>query len=249
MTTKTIRAQITFSLLLLFFISCKPKAEIKTISISEDLQLTKVSDYGYIHISKVFLDNGKQYACNGFLYMHNNEAYVFDTPANDIATEELINWLEKDQKTTIKGVIFNHFHRDCNEGMDVFKRHHIPCMASKHTAQLMKEKNDEQPDQIFENKLVLQLGSKRIINSFFGEAHSKDNIVSYFPEEQILFGGCMIKSLGASKGNLDDANVDAWSNTVTQIKNNYPKLQTVIPGHGKHGDSSLLDYTISLFKK
>ncbi|WP_299247590.1 subclass B1 metallo-beta-lactamase [uncultured Aquimarina sp.] len=233
--------------LLVFFISCKPKEESNLIVISDNLKLTKVNDHSYVHISKVFLDNGKQYACNGLIYMNEDEAFVFDTPANDVASEQLINWLQKEKRITVKGVVFNHFHRDCNEGMDIFRKYDIPSIASKTTALLMQEKDFEQPDEVFENELIIKVGNKRIINTFFGEAHSKDNIVSYFPEDQILFGGCMIKSMNAAKGNLDDANVLEWSNTVRKIKKAYPDLEVVIPGHGTYGDQSLLDYTISLF--
>jgi len=234
-------------ILLVFLMSCKPKEESNLIKVSDNLKLTKINDHSYIHISKIFLDNGKQYASNGFIYIDDNEAFVFDSPANDIATEQLINWLQEEKGITIKGVIFNHFHRDCNEGMDIFKKYNIPSIASKMTAQLMKEKKYKQPDEVFENELILNVGSKKIINTFFGQAHSKDNIVSYFPEDQILFGGCMIKSMNASKGNLADANVLEWSNTVRKIKKAYPDIETVIPGHGDQGNQDLLEFTINLF--
>jgi len=73
----------------------------------------------------------------------------------------------------------------------------------------------------------------------------------------VLFGGCLIKELDASKGYLGDAskgylgdaNVKAWSNTVTKIKKAYPKLQIVVPGHGAIGNQALLDYTIKLFNQ
>jgi metallo-beta-lactamase class B len=59
----------------------------------------------------------------------------------------------------------------------------------------------------------------------------------------------MLKSLKASKGNLEDANVSAWSTTVANVKTTFPNIKTVIPGHGKVGDASLLAYTIQLFKQ
>jgi metallo-beta-lactamase class B len=72
-------------------------------------------------------------------------------------------------------------------------------------------------------------------------------VVGYFEKEQVLFGGCLIKELDATKGYLGDALVGEWSATVGQVKNAYPKLKWVVPGHGKVGDVSLLDYTIQLF--
>ena len=64
---------------------------------------------------------------------------------------------------------------------------------------------------------------------FFGQGHTKDNVVGYFPIENILFGGCLIKELEATKGYLGDANVGSWSNTVEKIKKQYPKTILLNP--------------------
>ncbi|MEY4383942.1 MAG: Beta-lactamase, partial [Bacteroidota bacterium] len=66
--------------------------------------------------------------------------------------------------------------------------------------------------------------------------------------ENILFGGCLIKELKATKGYLGDANVGEWSNTVDRVKKYYPNVNIVIPGHGEIGGQELIDYTIKLFK-
>lgn len=55
--------------------------------------------------------------------------------------------------------------------------------------------------------------------------------------------------MNASKGYLGDAVVNEWSATVTKIKEAYPDVRSVEPGHGATGGSELLDYTISLFKE
>jgi len=34
--------------------------------------------------------------------------------------------------------------------------------------------------------------------------------VGYFPKENIIFGGCLIKAIDASKGYLGDANTADW---------------------------------------
>ncbi|MFD2564755.1 subclass B1 metallo-beta-lactamase [Aquimarina rubra] len=226
---------------------CKDTSVAENIHISEDLQLLKLNDHNYIHISYISLKNGAKFPCNGFIYINNNEAYVFDSPATEKATNELINWFRDERKTTIIGVVFNHFHDDCTKGIEIFKKNNILTIANNTTKNLMIQDGITEPDQVFDNALELKLDDKTIVNSFFGEAHTKDNIVTYFPKEKILFGGCMIKSLNAKKGNLTDANLSEWSNTVTNIKKAYPDLEIVIPGHGSYGDQSLLDYTISLF--
>jgi metallo-beta-lactamase class B len=95
----------------------------------------------------------------------------------------------------------------------------------------------------------LLVGGKEVQLRFFGEGHTRDNVVAYFPSEQILFGGCLIKEIDASKGFLGDANVGAWSATVEKIQSAYPDVKHVVPGHGAVGDAKLLEYTRQLFKQ
>jgi metallo-beta-lactamase class B len=72
--------------------------------------------------------------------------------------------------------------------------------------------------------------------------------VGYFPSDNVLFGGCLIKEMQATKGFLGDANVKNWSATVRKVKHAFPSVKLVIPGHGQIGGQELLDYTIKLFK-
>ncbi|MEM7040325.1 MAG: hypothetical protein AAF570_25380, partial [Bacteroidota bacterium] len=80
-----------------------------------------------------------------------------------------------------------------------------------------------------------------------GEAHAPGNIVAWLPSEKLIYGGCMVKSIGAGKGNLSDANVDTWSESVSKVKARFPKAKVVVPGHGKPGGQDLLDFTIEMF--
>src|SRR5690606_40138275 len=111
-----------------------------------------------------------------------------------------------------------------------------------------KENKYEIPKNSFDNSIILKVGNKNVSVKFFGEGHTKDNVVGYFPSENIMFGGCLIKELNAGKGFLGDANVAQWSNTVEKVKMEYPNVKIVVPGHGEYGDRELLDYTIELFK-
>lgn len=237
---------LIFCVVLLFIF--KNSIAQETIIISDHLKIKKISDQSFVHVSYFTSSKGIQYPCNGFIYIINKKAYIFDTPANDLATQALINWLQNDLHVKIKGVIFNHFHVDCLAGMDRFQENKIPCIANEKTWFYMKKEGLPSPDQIFKDQLKLKLDDVEIINTYYGEAHTKDNIISYFPDEELIYGGCMIKSLNAGKGNLSDANVNEWSKTVSLIKKAHPKVNLVIPGHGDYGNHELLDYTISLFK-
>ena len=215
---------------------------------SDALRIKAISAHSFVHISYLNTAEYGKVACNGLIYLANNEALVFDTPTDQKASKELLFWLTHTKKVAIKAVVINHFHVDCLGGLETFHKAGIPSYANHTTIKLASNSDVIAPIIGFDLENKLEVGGKFVHNRFFGEAHTKDNIISYIPDEGLLFGGCMIKSLKAQKGNLTDANLQEWSNTIRKIKMHYPNLKTIVPGHGEHGNTELLDYTIALFK-
>jgi len=217
---------------------------------SENLILRRLSPHVYQHISYLNTHDFGKVECNGMVAVNGNQAVIFDTPANDSSSEELINYVTKNLQSNIIAVIPTHFHTDCVGGLKTFSEHHIPGYASFKTIEILKNKNNKYASVLkgFSDSLILNIGGENVYTEYVGEGHTKDNVVGYFPEDSVLFGGCLIKELGAGKGNLEDANVKAWPSTVLKLKEKYPQAKIVIPGHGKPGGTGLLDYTIALFK-
>lgn len=59
----------------------------------------------------------------------------------------------------------------------------------------------------------------------------------------------MVKSMNAGKGNVADANVTEWSNTIERVAVKFPDAKVVVPGHGSYGGMELLEFTAKLFKQ
>jgi metallo-beta-lactamase class B len=221
-----------------------PKKVYKT----KTLIITQISENAFQHVSFKQTNDFGYVPCNGLVVRNSNEAIVFDTPTNDQSAEELIKWIEGKLHCKINAVIPTHFHDDCLGGLKAFHDHNIPSYGNTKTIELATENKYAAPQKGFSNMVTLKMGETNITAKFFGEGHTKDNVVGYFPSEEIMFGGCLLKEIDASKGYLGDANVAEWSNTVERVKKEYPNVKVVVPGHGKFGDSKLLDYTIELFK-
>jgi metallo-beta-lactamase class B len=133
-------------------------------------------------------------------------------------------------------------------GLAAFHAHKIPSFGNGKTIDLAKANQAAYPQNGFKKSIKLNVGKTFATATFLGEGHTKDNVVGYFPSENVLFGGCLIKEMKATKGFLGDANVNAWSTTVMNVKQAFPSVKLVIPGHGEIGGKELLDYTINLFK-
>lgn len=203
----------------------------------------------YEHISFLNTTDFGKVSCNGMLVINENEAIIFDSPADDESSEELIAYINK-LNCSINAVIATHFHEDCVGGLGSFTKYNIPCYATNQTIELLKSRGNKFFKIIkgFDDSLALSVGTKKVYAEYFGEGHTTDNITGYFPEDNAVFGGCLIKELNATKGNLEDANVMAWAGTVSKLRQRYPRVQIVIPGHGKWGGVELFDYTIKLFE-
>lgn len=238
---------ITSSLLFLFTVLSLYGQETKSIYHSETLEIEQISPNTFVHISYLNTQDFGKVGCNGMIVINGGEALVFDTPTEDEVSRELITWLEMEQKVKVKAVLATHFHNDCVGGLEEFKASGIPTYGSFKTIALAKAAGFPEPKNGFEDQLILEVGSLQVINRFLGEGHTRDNVVTYVPSDQVLFGGCLIKEVGAGFGFLGDANTAAWSETVTKVKSTYPDVRNVIPGHGKIGNAELLDYTIRLF--
>ena len=218
--------------------------------IEDGLSVIKLKHNLYQHISELEYQSNTV-KCNGLIYISGNEAIICDTPTNDEYAAQLLAWFETAHPgVTIKAVIVNHFHEDCLGGLKEFHKAGIISYGHKLGPDLMKMKGDtnEVPKNLFDKELVLKVGESKVHIFYPGEAHTRDNIITWIPDENTIFGGCMIKAIDAAKGNLADANVKAWPATIKNVKDTFPGATLVIPGHGDAGGQELLDYTIKLFE-
>lgn len=216
---------------------------------SADLSIEQVSDHVYRHVSYLNTEDFGKVECNGMIVVYEKEALVFDTPTTDSVSRVLIQWINRALESEIVAVVPTHFHDDCLGGLAEFHAAHIPSYASHKTIEAARAHHVEVPEKGVGEFLSMKVGDQQVFLDYFGEGHTSDNVVGYVPAEKVLFGGCLIKELGASEGNLEDANVLEWANTVRQIKQKYTDIQRVIPGHGEPGDVALLEYTIDLFSQ
>lgn len=240
-----------FPLLLLAAVTaCHNKSETSRSPALETatLLVTPVTPNTFTHTSYLQTQDFGNVACNGMIVTDNKEAIIFDTPTNDSVSNQLISWLTDSLGYTIQAIVPTHFHDDCLGGLQAFHKHNIPSYANAATITLAAKDSVTIPQHAINDSLWLNVGNKKILIRYFGRGHTPDNIVGYFPDEAVLFGGCLIKEIDASKGYLGDADTTAWSATVSRIKAAYPGVKKVIPGHGVTGDVSLLDYTIQLFE-
>jgi metallo-beta-lactamase class B len=241
------------SLIGIFLISLFPRggfAQDKSWTVTDSLEVVQIAPSVWQHITLQYYPAFGTFTSNGLIYRSGNEAVIMDTPASEQQSRALLKWLAQTYPDlTVKAVITNHFHEDALGGLAVFHKAGIDSYGHHRTKRLLlkEDKDAEPPRHSFKLVDEVHVGAKVIINFYPGPAHTDDNIVSWIPEERILFGGCMVKSIGANKGNVADANLKNWSRAIRKVLKKFPDAKLVVPGHGPVGDASLLEYTADLF--
>ncbi len=219
----------------------------EVIGISSDLELARISDNAFIHISYCTLPGYGRVGANGLIFIDKDQAFLFDTPWNDSLTSILVSYMEEHMGLKIQGFVPNHWHDDCMGGLGFLKTRGIKSWANQRTIEIAGEKGLPIPDHGFRDSLKIMLGEKSIHCYYYGPAHSMDNIVVWIPSEKILFPGCICKSLDSqSLGNISDGDLSEYPMTVDRITDRFRDAKIIIPGHGSFGGTELLTFTRSL---
>ncbi len=223
-------------------------------TVSGHLELVKLTDRIYV------VEDYFYYRENSALYIGDDGVTVISATWTPETAKLLANKLRLITKKPIKAVIDTHYHLDRSGGNPYFKKIGATIIASKLTTALMRKHWESgvksaqkdfagfpwipyvEPDITFDDKYELEEGKIQIF--YFGPSHTEDGVVVYFPEEQILFGDCMIKE---KLGYLGDANLKEYPNTLERVKK--LKIKKIIAGHWTpiHGPE-LIDKLLGLLK-
>jgi metallo-beta-lactamase class B len=95
------------------------------------------------------------------------------------------------------------------------------------------------PDTTYPGDFTLQGG--RIRGIYLGPSHAQDDIFVYFPDERILYAGCILKE---QLGNLALADLTEYPKTLEKLKRLHLDYQTIIAGHWSpiHGPELVDEY-------
>lgn len=217
----------------------------ETIYESENLVIRKISKNVYQHISYLFNNDLEMISCNGMIVVHKGKAIILDTPTNEQNSAELIKCVTNKMGCKIQAVVVTSFNTDCLGGLKSFHRNNIRSYASNETIMLAKKENLIEPQQGFNTTCTFTIGDKKVYLEHFEEKNNKGSIVGYFPDDQVIFGGRLIKENGLTLNNVQEVNTKIGVKTLQKIKSKYSGSKIVIPGHGESGGPELLDYMVA----
>jgi metallo-beta-lactamase class B len=217
------------------------------IKVSDDIELIQLSPKAYVHVSVSEIEGFGKVSSNGLILVDNKKAFLFDTPITNEQTETLVAFIANSLHAEVSEFIPTHWHNDCMGGLEYLRKQGVKSYANQMTIDIAKKEGLPLPEQAFSDSLSLKLSNTEFNCYYLGEGHSTDNIVVWIPSEKILFAGCMVQNMQSNRlGNLSDANVAEWPETIRKVIDKFQSAEIVIPGHGQIGGKELLTHTQKL---
>ena len=194
--------------------------------------------------------NGAPFPSNSMYLVTDSGVVLFDTPWDSTQFQPLLDSIEVRHHKKVVLCIATHFHDDRTAGLTFLRQKGIKTYSSKMTYDLCKERNEKQSEYYFTTDTIFTIGGKRFQTYYPGEGHTKDNIIIWFDNERILYGGCLVKSMiNKGLGYLADANTTAWSTSIKKILKRFPNPKYIIPGHFGWQNTKALHHTLQLLQE
>ncbi len=198
----------------------------------QKLLISEINDSTFVYTTFNTYKN-QQVPANGLLKVTSTGVIMIDTPWDTTQFQPLLDSVFSRFNRPVNLVIATHAHDDRTAGLNYYKLKGIPTFTSLATAQICFENKAPQPEFTFLKDTLFNLNGTLIQTYFPGAGHTPDNIVIWFPNDKVLFGGCFLKSIDATDlGNLSDANMGAWPFSISNAKDRFEKAKVIIPGHG-----------------
>lgn len=234
--------------------------------IDQELSVRKIQEDVYLFA------HAYPWRANSLAVVMGDHLVLVDTPWTPAATREMLTWLENQVGPKEIVAINTHFHLDNLGGNSYLNERDIPIYGSDLTVELLAERGQATLDQVvtwhqsegnfqfaetiknltltpptyvfnLQDGLNLKFDGESVQVYYPGPAHAPDNVVVYFPDRKLLFGGCMIIGWDGI-GNTTDADLAAWPESVRKLEQF--DFDILVPGHGERLDSSLVEHTLNL---
>lgn len=217
------------------------------------LFVTPIAKRVYVHTT-YGMYQGEPVPSNG-LIINTGDGVVlidtgWDTKDDTDNTQQLLRWVADSLRQPVRLCVVTHSHDDKVGGISALRKAGVRVISTPLTAQKTVQAGHESPEGILPSDTTFTIGQVPIRTYFPGAGHTSDNIVVWLSNQQILHGGCFVKSVSAfGLGYIGEANLSEWSNSVHRVMNQFGTAKLVIPGHEEWTDTKSLEHTLQLLSK
>jgi len=211
--------------------------------------LSAIADGVWVHTTNYLLPGQSPIPVNGLVVVDGDEVTLVDGAWGELATLSLIEAAKEETGKPVAKMVVTHHHADRTQGVDAAERAGIEVFTHPDTPTLAARAGLPVPNTsvaaLKDPRSRTRVGKVEI--AFPGHGHAPDNLVVYLPEENILYVGCAARGAGSQTlGNTADADLSVWRDSLIWTKATYSEARTVVPGHGKGANLSLIDATVAM---
>ena len=190
---------------------------------------------------------GSRIGANGMYLVTNDGVVIFDSPWDTTQFQPLLDSIRVRHGKPVVICIATHFHEDRTAGLEYFRQKGIKTFTTVLTDELSGRRGMKRAEYLLQGDSVFNVGEYSFQAFYPGEGHAPDNIVIWFKKQEILYGGCLVKSvLDNSLGNLGDANTKAYAATLRKLRAKCGDAKFIIPGHNDWTDAGSLNHTLKM---
>lgn len=216
---------------------------------SAALNITHLTGDFYIYTTYNYY-KGNKIPANGMYVLTNAGAILIDSPWDTTQFQPLLDSIEARHNKKVVLCIATHFHEDRTGGLEYYRKQGIKTYTTKQTDELSKGRGMKRAEFLMNQDTTFFIGEHSFQVYYPGPGHAPDNIVVWFEKERILYGGCLVKSVEDDNlGNLGDANVKEYANTLKNVRKKCKKPKFIIPGHSGWTDPGSLDHSLKMAEK
>lgn len=234
-----------FSLLILIFSLINTSGQ----TVKAKLSITPLTGDFYIYTTYNVYE-GNYIPAHGMYLVTDNGAVLFDTPWDTTQFQPLLDSIRSKHNINVSICIATHWHSDRTEGLKHYKKQGIKTFTTALTDKLSRDNNKKTAEYLMMKDTIFHVGQYSFEVFYPGEGHTADNIIIWFDNEKILYGGCLIKGADAEDlGFLGDANVSEYKTTLKRVQKKCPGPKYIIVSHHDWNNINSLKHSIKLAKK
>lgn len=208
-----------------------------------NLQITRLTGDFYI-FTTYNLYKGDKIPANGMYLVTSKGVVLFDTPWDTTQFKPLLDSIKLRHNKSVVLCIATHFHDDKTAGLEYYRQQGIKTYTTVLTDELSKKNNKKRAEFLIAKDTVFNIGKYSFETYYPGQGHAPDNIIIWFKQQKILYGGCLIKSVeDEDLGYLGDANKTEYASTIKKVQKKCQQPKYVIVGHGDWTSVKSLEHT------
>lgn len=231
-----------------FILSLFSLASLFAQSDSNPLSIQHLTGDFYIYTTYNYY-KGDRIPANGMYVLTKQGAIIIDSPWDTTQFQPLLDSIRIRHGQKAVMCIATHFHEDRTGGFEYYRQQGIKTYSTKLTDQLSQKRGMKRAEFLVTKDTVFTVGQYSFEVFHPGHGHTPDNIVIWFANQKILYGGCLIKSTDDSTlGNLGDASVTHYATTLERVQAKCKNPAYIIPGHNAWTSTKSLAHSLRMAK-